>query len=231
MKTASMFKTAAVLLAVGAAQTLGWAKPVIATDFSKGDFAALGWKAEGAWDIFEYKDVNNNPGPVARFTANQPGANLSKTFAEVKNPKKLVLSLNVGWGWGDAAQGADSISFMLLDANGNGYVFLTARTKANWAVQWAKVANRAIPKDKTWASEEIDGTQASIREGGGLNSLTVTRTANGTWTFQGKGWNLGAGGSVSFTDATTSSFTELVLLGTQNFDEQAFGKIALDVTP
>ena len=116
---------------------------------------------------------------------------------------------------------------MLLDARGNGYVFEVHRCKATWAVQWAKVANGAPPKDKTWASEEIDASHASVRDGGGLSRLTITRESDGAWTIAGKDWNKGAGATVRFTDATTSSFSQLVLLGTQNFDEQVFNKIVL----
>ena len=119
-------------------------------DFAQGDFQKLGWKAEGAWDIFDYKAEKNNPGPVARFPAKQPEGTLAKTFAEIKNPKMLALSMDVGWGWG-AADHVEGASFMLLDAAGSGYVFSVQRGgKGNWAVQWAQVVNSAVPKDKTW---------------------------------------------------------------------------------
>ena len=165
--------------------------------------------------MFRYpKEAANNPGLVARFAANKPDGSLTKTFDEIKNPRKLTLSLDYGWGWGDADQGADSVSFMLLDAKGNGYVFEVHRCKATWAVQWGKVASGTPPKDKTWAAEEIDATHASVRDGGGLSRLTITREADGAWTITGKDWNKGAGATVRFTDTTTSSFSQLVLLGT-----------------
>ena len=57
------------------------AKPLIDADFSKGDFAALGWKAKGDWDAFMHPPKTpNNPGAVARFPANKPGGSLTKTF-------------------------------------------------------------------------------------------------------------------------------------------------------
>ncbi len=210
------------------APTVGWAQTVVDSDFSKGNFAALAWKAKGDWEVYTYpKEAANNPGSVARFAANKPAGSLTKTFDEIKKPKKLTLSLDYGWGWGDIGQAADGVSFMLLDAKGNGYVFEVHRTKATWAVQWANVANGTPPKDKTWAPAEIDATHASVRDGGGLSRLTITRESDGAWTISCKDWNKGAGATVSFSDATTTSFSQLVLLGTENFDEQVFNKIVL----
>lgn len=120
-----------------AQQTLA-AGPMIDSDFSKGSFAKLGWTASGDWDVFEYpRQAGKQPGPVARYPTNKPDGALVKTFDEVKNPAKLVLSLDYGWGWGDADQPADSVGFMLLNKQGNGYVFEVHRCKATWAVQWA----------------------------------------------------------------------------------------------
>jgi hypothetical protein len=232
MRAASAAKAVVVFVVVGFAQTTCPAQPVLNSDFSKGEFAALGWKAKGDWDVFRYpKEAANNPGLVARFAANRPNGSLTKTFSEVKNPRKLTLSLDYGWGWGDAAQGADSVSVMLLDARGNGYVFEVHRCKARWAVQWARVADNTPAKDKTWASEEIDATHASVRNGGGLSRLTITREADGVWRLTSKDWNQGAGATVTFIDTTTTSFSQLVLLGTQNFDEQVFNNIVLGLAP
>jgi hypothetical protein len=215
-----------VMLSVVQSVCLG--QTVVDTDFSKGDFAALGWKAKGDWDIHTYpKESANNPGAVARFAANKPEGTLTKTFEAVQNPKKLTLSIDYGWGWGDITQGADSSSFMLLDAKGNGYAFKIHRVKANWAVQWSKVAEGTLPSEMTWASDEIDASHPSVREGGGLSRLSIVRKSDGTWSFHSKDWNQGAGATVLFTDETTSSFSQLVLLGTKNFDEQVFNKIVL----
>jgi len=201
---------------------------ILAADFSKGDFAALGWEAKGDWDVYTYpKESANNPGPVARFPAHKPGGSLTKTFEEIRNPTELVLSVGYGWGWGDATQGADALSFMLLDPKGSGYVFEVHRCKANWAVQWGRAANGVPDKDKTWAPDEIDGSHPSIRDGGGLCHLTITREADGTWSLSCAEWNNGAGRTVRFSDVTTTSFSQLVLLGTENFDEQAFNMITL----
>jgi hypothetical protein len=205
---------------------------VIDSDFSKGDFAALGWKVKGDWSLFTYpRTAAKNPGAVARFAANKPDGSLTRTFTQVRNPKRLTLSLDYGWGWGDAGQGADSVSFMLLDGKGNGYFFEVHRFKAKWAVQWARVANNTPSRDKTWASEEIDATQASVRDGGGLSRLTITREADGAWTITSNDWNKGSGATVRLTDTTTTSFSQLVLLGTRNFDEQVFNKIVLKLAP
>ncbi len=228
MRAASLAKVAALLLAAGFAGASCPAQTVIESDFSKGSFAALGWKAKGDWDVFMYpKEAANNPGFVARFAANKPDGSLTKIFDETKNPTKLFLSLDYGWGWGDAGQAADSVACMLLDSKSNGYRFEVHRTKATWAVQWAKVAGGAPSKDNTWASQEVDATHASVRDGGGLCRLEITRASDGAWTITSKDWNKGAGATVRFTDATTTSFSQFVLLGTKNFDEQVFNKVVL----
>ncbi len=228
MRAASALKVAMLFVLAGITPAICLAQTIVDSDFSKGDFAALGWKAKGDWDVFTYpKESANNPGPVARFAANKPDGSLTKTFDEVKNPRKLTLSLDYGWGWGDAGQAADGVSFMLLDSRGNGYIFEVHRCQATWAVQWAKVASNMPPKDKTWASAEINATHASVRDGGGLSRLTITRESDGSWSLTDKDWNKGVGATVRFTDATTTSFSQLVLLGTQNFDEQVFNKIVL----
>ncbi|HJT34010.1 MAG TPA: hypothetical protein VJ783_18335 [Pirellulales bacterium] len=221
---------AAILVAGAFTSASCLAQPIIDANFSQGGFADLGWQAKGDWDVFEYpKESANNPGPVARLAANKPSGSLTKTFDEIKNPKLLTLDLDYGWGWGDANQPADSVAWMLLDSQGNGYAFEVHRCKAAWAVQWAKVTKGVVPKDKTWASQEIDAAHASVRDGGGLSHITITRDSAGDWSLHGKGWNSGAGATVRFSDATTSSFSQLVLLGTENFDDQVFNNIVLDV--
>jgi hypothetical protein len=97
-------------------------------------------------------------------------------------------------------------------------------------MQWAAVEEHQVPKDKHWASEVIDGSHGAVRDGGGLEHVTITRDADGSWTIASKDWNQGKGGSVKFDDKTTASFTQLVILGGDNFDEPVFNKIILDVT-
>ena len=228
MGAASFAKAAAFCLVALFMQMTCEAQVVIDSDFSRGDFAALGWKVKGAWDVFRYPTgAANNPGPVARFATNKPDGSLTKTFPEIKNPRTLMLSLDYGWGWGDAGQGADAVSFMLLDSRGDGYVFEVHRCKATWAVQWGRVANGAPLNDKIWAAAEIDASHASVRDGGGLSRLTITRESDGSWAVTSKDWNKGAGAAVRFIDTATNTFSRLVLLGTQNFDEQVFNKVVL----
>jgi hypothetical protein len=228
MKSALIAKLATVCALVGLAESPCLAQTLIESNFSKANFAALGWNVRGDWNIYTYpNDAKNNPGPVARFAANKPDGSLTKTFAEIKNPTTLSLSLDYGWGWGDANQGADSVAFMLLDPKSNGYVFEVHRTIANWAVQWGKASSGIPARDKTWAPEEIDATQTSVRDGGGLSHITVTRESDGSWAITGKNWNKGAGATVRLSDSTTTSFSQLVLLGTKNFDEQVFNNIAV----
>ncbi len=228
MKTAFLAR-AAILGVVGVLiPAIGGAQTLVDSDFSRGDFAGLGWKVNGAWEIVRYPaEAARNPGPVARFAANAPDGWLAKSFAEVRNPGKLVLALDYGWGWGDVGQASDAVAFMLLDARGNGYVFEVHRCKANWAVQWGRAVDGLPLKEKTWASEEIDARRKAVRDGGGLGRLVVTRDSGGSWTITDKDWNGGAGATVRFEDATTTSFSRLVLLGTRNFDEQVFNRVVL----
>ena len=116
---------------------------------------------------------------------------------------------------------------MLLDGRGYGYAFEVHRCKATWAVQWAKVERGVPAREKIWAAEEIDASHASVRDGGGLSRLRIERQSDGSWAITDNDWNHGAGATVRFTDATTSSFSQVVLLGTQNFDEQVFNRIVL----
>ncbi|HVX15571.1 MAG TPA: hypothetical protein VHC22_30570 [Pirellulales bacterium] len=229
---ATVFSTVLVVAVASSFGTVCQAQTIVDADFSKKGFDALGWKVEGAWDIFKYpQESGRNPGLVARYPARKPGGSLTKKFDEIKNPRKLTLSLDYGWGWGDVDQGADSVSFMLLDPKGNGYLFEVHRVKATWALQWAKVTGGTPAENKTWAAEEIDATQASVVGGGGLSHLAITRQSDSTWSITGDDWNRGTGATVMFNDATTTSFSQLVLLGTENFDEPIFNKVVLALPP
>ncbi len=228
MKAATIARVAA-WCAVACLMPAAYAEQtVIDADFAKGDFAALGWKVKGDWDRFQYpSEGKKNPGRVARFAANKPDGSLTRTFPQLKNPARLTLGLDYGWGWGDAVQPPDAASFMLLDSASNGYVFELHRCKATWAVQWGRVSDGTPAKEKTWAPAEIDASRPAVRDGGGLSRVTVTRESDGTWTIASNDWNQGAGAAVRFNDTGTTSFSQLVLLGTRNFDEQVFNKILL----
>lgn len=202
---------------------------LLQADFARGDLAELGWQADGAWDLFEDHRIQKSPGRMARFAANRPAGTLTHTFTSVRNPARLTLDLDYGWGWGDAAQGADSIAFQLLNAEGSGYAFKIHRTRARWAVQWGRAVKGQPPREMTWAARDIDATWRSIRDGGGLTRVTLSRDSDGTWTLSNRDWDGGHGAAVRFIDTTTSEFDRLVLLGTQNFDEQLFGRMSLAV--
>ena len=188
MNVRSTASLIAWFVVIGLDSTTGTAQTFIHSDFSKGDFIALGWKAKGDWDVFQYPiEAANNPGPVARFGANRPGGCLTKTFAEIKNPNKLTLALDYGWGWG-ADQGSDSVSLMLLDAIGSGYVFEVHRCKATWAVQWAKVADAFPPGSRPGRPRKLTRVTPSV-ERGGLSHPTITRDSDGAWSIASKDWN------------------------------------------
>ncbi|HOK04252.1 MAG TPA: family 16 glycosylhydrolase [Victivallales bacterium] len=204
---------------------------LITTDFSKGDFNTLGWKAEEGWDIYDYKAKSANPGPVARFFAPGKKGLLSKTFNEINNPGVLFLSLDLGWGTGAATQGTDFVEFLLLNSKGDGYIFHIGRNKGKSSVQWAVVNGRNIPDQKSWAPEPIDGSLLSVTDGGGLLTLKIVRGAGGSWVISSKNWNKGKGGVVKFNDNKVSSFSELSIVGGGSPSEQVFNNIHLEVKP
>ena len=41
----------------------------------------------------------------------------------------------------------------------------------------------------------VDASRKSVRDGGGLGRLTITREADASWCIAGKEWNGGAGAS------------------------------------
>src|SRR5262249_19739455 len=84
MNLTAFFRFGMWLAFVSGLQSVCWAQTVVDSDFSRGDFAALGWKADGAWDVFAYpKEAANNPGRLARFAANKPNGTLTKSFDEI----------------------------------------------------------------------------------------------------------------------------------------------------
>lgn len=217
-----------VIVALAISVTPSRAQTLVESDFAKGDFNALGWQVKGDWDVYRVPaEVPNPPGTVARFAANKPDGSLSKSFAEVTGDKTLSLALDYGWGWGTADQGSDAVSFMLVDAKDDGYYFEIHRCKANWAVQWATVARGVVAKEHHWAPVEIDASYKAVRDGGGLARLSVTRAPGGQWKIGSANWNKGAGAAVEFSDSTTTTLSKVVLLGTQNFDEQIFNKVVV----
>jgi len=201
-------------------------------DFAKGDFADFGLRVEGknVFDIHDYKAKQNNPGLVCRVKANQPEeGKLIKSFEKIKEPKVLKLSFDYGWGWGSADHGPDSVQFMLLNENKNGYIFSIGRTKANWALQFAAVKGGVISKDGKWIGRDNDFSHPSVLDGGGLANVVIIREKGGKWTIKSKDWNNGKGGETEFSDNTFSSFSQLVIIGQKNYDEPVFNNITLEV--
>ena len=82
MRATWIARVAALVVLLGAAETVCLAETIVNADFSKGGFAVSSWRADGDWDVFPYpKEAANSPGAVARFAANKPDASLTKTFA------------------------------------------------------------------------------------------------------------------------------------------------------
>ncbi|RYX83388.1 glycosyl hydrolase family protein [bacterium] len=76
-----------------------------------------------------------------------------------------------------------------------------------------------------WAASEVDATQPAVIDGGGLRTFTITRDGAGKWSFNSDEWK---GGPVTFTDNTTTTFTQVVLCGSPNTDDLLYGKIKLE---
>lgn len=204
------------------------------TDSSSLD--SLGWTNTGqSWSLFNYEslkaDLTNNPGLVLRFRGGGTEKGLLiKKFPTLSNPLNLTLTFDAGWGWGGDSVGGDTVSVLLLDDKGNGYIFAFHRIKAKWAAQWGLVSENELPtSDKMhWSPFEIDATQPSVLNGGGLQTVTITRKKGGDWKFGGAKWK--GGTPFEFSDKTTSSFTQVVLYGTPNINDILFANIKLDVT-
>ncbi|MFA7344308.1 MAG: hypothetical protein WC003_08400 [Terrimicrobiaceae bacterium] len=202
---------------------------ILNADFSKGTVEESGWTPKGDWSIKDYgaakPGLANSPGPVAVFAAGgKTVGTLTKKFDTASNPSSLKLTFDAGFGWG-AKTHVQSFQVMLLDADGNGYVFDVHRANATWGAQWAVVSDYGYNEPLHWAPAAVDTTQDSVMAGGGLRAFTITRDAGGNWTFDGKGWT---GGPLKFTDTTTSSFSQVVLRGFPNTDEIVFGKVKLE---
>ncbi len=226
-----MRRCAALLLAFVASLAMAQAGEIFNTDFSKGDFVKLGWIAKGPWQILDYgadkPDLANNPGKVVRLPGNgQETGLLTKKFKSITNPASLTLTFDGGYGWG-AKDHAHGLTILILDGEGNGYVFLNMRVKAIWGAQWAQVAQYEWPEQLNWAPAEIDTTQASVVDGGGLKTYTITRNASGKWTFNCNGWK---GGPLTFTNTTTTTFSQVVLFSKPNVDDIVYNKIKLKTT-
>jgi len=221
--------TLAACLGLFAGLSTARADDVFSTDFSRDTFDSKGWTADGNWVIKDFGAGNpglaNNPGPVADFAAGTKTAGtLTKKFEAIANPSSLTLTYTAGFGWGTKDH-SQTIDVMLLDDDGTGYIFHVARAKATWGAQWGYVT-KGVPQDKmTWAASVIDATQPAVHDGGGLRTFTITRDASGNWSFNGDGWT---GGPLQFGDATTTTFSKVVLRGDVNTDEVVFGKVKLE---
>jgi len=227
-----------VLIASQAAR----ADDVFNSNFANGTFDTLGWRTPAGppvhWQIYDYlKDhpgLKISPGPVAKFGATpkdfKDNELLVRKFPALANPASLTLTFDAGWGWGAAGQGSDAFNVMLLDDDGNGYVFSVHRTKATWAAQWGKVVKYAMPEKTNWSPAEIDASQPSIMDNGSLQTFTIKRDANGAWQFSGEKWTGATPFAFTEPAVSTSTFSQVVLVGSANFDDLAFNHIHLEAT-
>jgi hypothetical protein len=210
-------------------------KVIFDCNFANGDFDKYGWKDQGdLWTIYDYSsgkpDLKSSPGPVAKFGKTPDGFKgpelLTKKFTPLVKPDSLTLSFDGGWGWGAPGQSSDDLNVMLLDDDGNGYIFHAHRVKDKWAAQWGVVTKYVIPASLTWSPDVIDNTQASIMDNGGLKTYTIKRDKFGAWQFSRSDWP--APFSFSEPSVTTSTFSQVVLVGTGNFDDNCYNKIHLE---
>ncbi len=196
-----------------------------------------GWSNKGeAWTLYDYGKAKaglaNNPGFVFRFVGRGWNVGtLVRKFPTLTNPSNLTLTFDAGWGWGAADNGGDVFAVMLLDENGDGYAFEIHRASAEWAAQWGLVKGNAYPAKGTMhvASHKVDATQAAVLDGGGLQTFTITRKGNGDWSLSGVKWAEGT--AATFSDTTTTSFSQVVLYGSPNVNDIVFANIKLEADP
>ena len=205
---------------------------VFHSDFGSQTFDTAGWTSKAAlWKVHDMAtdkpDLKNDPGSVAFFPAtpkDYKGTDL--LVRKFPTATELTLTFDAGWGWGSADQGADGLGIMLLDDDGNGYLFELHRAKAKWGAQWA-VVTKYVHGKMNFASDVVDGTQAAVVDGGGLQTFTIKKVGNTAWTFGRSDW----AAPLSFADTTTMNFTQVALVGGPNFDCQLFNKIKLETPP
>ena len=231
-----------LLLAIGliAAQAAR-ADDVFNSNFANGSFDTLGWRTPTGppahWVIYDYQkdhpELKISPGPVAKYGATAKDDKntelLIRKFPALANPTSLTLTFDAGWGWGAPGQGSDSLAVMLLDDDGNGYDFEVHRTKATWAAQWAKVT-KYVPAKTNWSPAEIDASQPSVMDNGSLQTFTITRDANGAWQFSGAKWTGATPFAFTEPAISTSTFSQVVLVGSPNFDDILFNHVHLEAT-
>jgi len=235
MKTNIIYRQSNALLLLLSALIFGTclsarAAEVFFTDFAKGKLEDTGWVVNGGWSVVDFgadrPNLANNPGPVLKFAAqNKTSGSLVKKFSGVANPTSLTLTYDAGYGWG-APEHSQGLAVLLLDDAGNGYLFSSQRAKGDWSVQWAKATHLTFNESRRWIGKGIDTTQKSVVDGGGLKKFTITRDAEGNWTFDCDGWT---GGPAKFKDTTYSTFSQVMLVGSQNIDDLLFNNIRLDI--
>jgi len=119
---------------------------------------------------------------------------------------------------------------MLVDDDGNGYVFNVHRAKETWAAQWGKVAKYVMPDHLNWSPAVIDATQTSVVDDGGLQTFTIKRDANGAWQFSGEKWTGATPFAFTEPAVSTSTFSQVVIVGKPNTDDLVFNHIHLEAS-
>jgi len=202
---------------------------IFSTDFSTERLKALGWETNGVWKMKDFAadkpGLEKDPGPCIKFPANIPTPGmLTKKFDPIANPDSLTLTFEAGYGWGSKNHG-QRLAVMILDADGNGYIFSQNRSKSTQGAQWDKVTKYTYSEPMQSAAGEIDTTEQAVIDGGGLRTFTITRDADGDWSFNGDTWT---GGPLTFTDKTYTTFSQVVLVGTPNSDDLLYNKVKLE---
>jgi hypothetical protein len=224
------------------------ADTILDTDFANGSFSQLGYTpytvnndgttdTVGSWS--EYDASAYNAGTVALYDGrSNDNGSLTTTFSTLSGSAPLTLDFDAGWlRVGAGGDSTTALGVELLDSNGNGYAFEDHNADAAFGAGWALVTDYTIG---SFNFSDIDTAQSGLAGGGSLEGFTITRDANGDFTWTSSAFSDGPASNgntptdeLTFTDTTTTSFDQLALLGppnVNNYGGPVYNDIVLDAT-
>lgn len=178
-----------------------------------------GWTATSdnpaaSWTWVDYG--NDSIGQVAQFQSGAPftyGGSLSQPFMAISGP--ITLTFDANWLFGATNDPTSSLGVMLLDDNGDGYVFYNRHNDIGYGVTWQPVVGGVVGAE---TQINVDTQQLVAASGGGMGSFSLVGDGAGNWTFSGSvliapgvpsTWTTG-----SFSTGTdVTSFSEIRLTG------------------